>query len=151
MKSTELKNLVYCCFADRENTELLNCLKELKSDYNFEIESHKLGEPCNPKAEFQNKCIIICAEKEDDLSKIQLELDKYKDKMKNNCIVVCCPFDCSTYKSKLNAQYCINCSNMSNCISEFKRIFDSCFVSSQQSKASCSTSTTTNQQSFQTR
>lgn len=151
MKSSNSKNLVYCCFAEKESTELLNCLKELKSEYNFELESHKIGEPCNPKSEFQNKVFIFACDKEDDLRKLQQEHDKYQDKLKNQNIILCCPFDCSSYKSKLDARYTINCSNLSNCRSELKRIFDSVFQSSQQGKVGSGIPSSTNQQSYQTR
>jgi hypothetical protein len=151
MKSSNSKNLVYVCFADKENNEILNCLKELRSEYNFELDSCKIGEPCNPKTEFQNKVFIFCCEKEDDLRRLQQEHDKYLDKLKNQNIILCCPFECSTYKSKFDAKYCINSSNVSNCKNEFKKIFDNCFQSFQQGKVgqglgSSSVSSTSQQQ-----
>ena len=130
-------------------------MKELRSEYNFELESHKIGEPCNPRAEFLNKVFIFSCEKEDDLKRLLQEYEKYADKLKNQNIILCCPFDCSSYKSKFDSKYCINSLNVSNCKSEFRKIFDSCFQSSQQGKVGVglgsTSASTSNQQSYQTR
>ena len=121
------KNLVYICFADKEHRELLDLLKDLKKDYNFEVETHKLGEACSPKTEYNKRIFLIFAEKEDEMRRLEEEHQKYKDKMKNDYILLVAHFDPSKWVSKFDAKDSIFVKDISTSRNDFKRIFDKVF------------------------
>jgi hypothetical protein len=128
MKTTD-KNLVYFCYSDKLCPEILECLNEISPRFNLEIEQHNISQPCEPKTQSYNKKFVIfygC--KQDDLKLLQEDYEKYKELLKNITIILCCPFLCDSYKEKVNAQYCINCSDISN----FKKNICSIFETSLQ-------------------
>jgi hypothetical protein len=132
MRSQDNKNLVYICLAKNEHRELMNALNDLKKDFNFDIETHKIGEECNPKEQYQNKCFIFCADNQNDLEKLQQEHDKYENKMKNQYIILCCDFDASQWLSKFDAKKFIDLKNVSNVKTELRNVFNQCFQVTQQ-------------------
>jgi hypothetical protein len=126
MKSNN-KNLVYICFADKEHRELLDLLNDLKKDYNFEIETHKLGEACSTKGEYNKRIFLNFAEKEDEMRRLEEEHQKYKDKMKNDYVLLVAHFDPSKWVSKFDAKESIFVKDIKTSRNDFKRIFDKVF------------------------
>ncbi len=123
------KNLIYIRFVDRENTELINCLNDLKKDYNFELESHKISDEFSPKTDFNRRMFIINVDKEDDVKKLQTEHEKHLDKVKNDYVILAAPFDVSKHLSTFNAKSWINIKDLQVCKSELRKILDREFKS----------------------
>ena len=118
------KNLIYIRFVDRENTELVNCLTDLKKDFNFELERHKISDEFSPKTDFNRRVFIIVPEKEEDVKQLLTEHEKHKDKVKNDYVILAAPFDVSKHLSSFNAKSWINIRDLQFCKSELRSILD---------------------------
>ena len=124
---TSDKNLLYFCYVGKLCPEILDCLKEIGPRYNLEIEQHDISQPCIPKSgEFNKKFVIFYSFKQDDIKLLQEDYEKYKNLFKNITIILCCPFGCDIYKEKVNAQYCIDSSDISNLKKTFSSILETC-------------------------
>jgi len=134
MKTQNNKNLVYIFWGKSEHRELMSSLNDLKKDFNFDIETQKIGEECKLKEQYTNKCLIYCAENTNDLQKLQSEYEKCPDKMKNQFIILCCDFDASQLVSKFNAKKFIDLKNVSNIKTDLRSCFNQCFQVGEQLK-----------------
>ncbi len=116
------KNLVYVGFADKENTNLLSILNNLRTEFNFEIVSHKLNETFSPKPGYDKIIHLIYAENDSDFTKIKTEHEKNKSQMSGRVIVVS-NRECSK-EMKTFSEECINLSNKDDANKELRRVFE---------------------------
>ncbi len=121
---TNNKNLIYIRFIEKENTELVNCLNDLKKDFNFEMERHKISDEFSPKTDYSRRIFVIVPEKEEDVTKLQMEHDKHKDKLKNDYVILAAPFDVSKHLTSFNAKSWVNIKDLQTCKSELRSILD---------------------------
>lgn len=121
-------NAIYICFAKNENQDLLNCLQDLKNEYNFDIIQCRNIDECRGKRSYDNNIFLFYAESEDELNKFNF--DNIRDLLdKSECILCSKNENCKNWKSNLRSCCCIAIRDRESAKNDFRKAFDKVFKS----------------------